>query len=87
MSTIQIPVFLSNSGDQDVGTWSLISDFEVLKNHQSDVDGDAVKEKSGEGRLGRNQRQTVLLGINFSPFVTEYLKLIKIFQIIEVDKA
>lgn len=29
----------------------------------------------------------VLLGINFSPFMTEYLKLVKIFQIVQVGKA
>lgn len=64
-STIQITLLPSKSGDQDVGTWSLISDFEVLKRHQSDVDGDTVMEKLGEGQLRRNQRQIVLLGINF----------------------
>lgn len=64
-STIQITLLPSKSGDQDVGTRSLISASEVLKRHQSGVDGDTVMEESGEGRLGRSRRQIELLGIDF----------------------
>lgn len=48
-----------------MGTWSLISECEVLKHHQSGVDGDMVMEGLGEGLLGKNPRHIILLGINF----------------------
>lgn len=51
-STILITLIPSKLGDQDMAIWSLISDFEVLKHHQSDVEGDTITE-IGRGSTGQ----------------------------------